>query len=81
MELPEAQEFLYPVSFADHPDYYMIVGYPLQLTTIHNRLTENHYRSIDSVLWEIRQLEINARVKHLQFYIFFIVGKIILNYG
>ena len=63
MELKEAREFLYPVSFTDHPDYYMIVGYPVELTTIHNRLTENHYRSIDSVLWEIRQLEINARVR------------------
>ncbi|KAL5266105.1 hypothetical protein ACHWQZ_G006681 [Mnemiopsis leidyi] len=62
MELKEAREILYPVSFTDHPDYYMIVGYPVELTTIHNRLTENHYRSIDSVLWEIRQLEINARV-------------------
>ena len=64
MELPEAQEFLYPVSFTDHPDYYAIVGYPVELTTIHNRLTDDHYRSIDSVLWEVRQLEINARVGH-----------------
>ena len=65
MELPEAQEFLYPVSFTDHPDYYMIVGYPIELTTMHNRLSEDHYRSLDSVLWEIRQLELNARVRVL----------------
>ena len=62
MELPEAQEFLYPVNFTEHPDYYTIVGYPVAVTTIHNRLEEDHYRSIESVLWEIRQLEINARV-------------------
>ena len=62
MDLREAQEFLYPVNFNDHPDYYTIIAYPVDLTTIHNRLTEDHYRSLDSVLWEIRQLEINARV-------------------
>ena len=64
MEMSEAPEFLYPVNFGEHPDYYAIVAYPLDLTTIHNRLTENHYRSIESVLWEVRQLEINARVRY-----------------
>ena len=61
MERFEARDFVYPVNINDNPDYYSIVAYPTDLTTIHNRLLNDHYRSKESFLWEIRQIEINAR--------------------
>ena len=62
MKLPIAEPFLSPVDGETYLTYYMVVSYPVDLGKIYRRLNNKFYRSISSVLFDIRHLSLNAHM-------------------
>ncbi|PIK50835.1 putative bromodomain and WD repeat-containing protein 3-like [Apostichopus japonicus] len=60
MSLRIAEMFKAPVDLSTHPDYAMTVPYPMDLTTIRNRLRCRFYRRRSALRWEVRRIEWNA---------------------
>ncbi|XP_028656036.2 bromodomain and WD repeat-containing protein 3 isoform X1 [Erpetoichthys calabaricus] len=55
-----ALPFAAPVDFATYPDYFLVVAYPTDVTTIRTRLVHRFYRRTSALIWEVKQLEHNA---------------------
>jgi hypothetical protein len=60
MELLIAEYFNYPVDLDAYPHYAIIIGYPIDLNTIKQRLENRYYRRINSIQWDVRIIENNA---------------------
>ncbi|KAH8021540.1 hypothetical protein HPB51_015936 [Rhipicephalus microplus] len=61
MELSIAEPFAAPVDLNAYPMYARIVAYPIDLSTIRARLENRFYRRMDSVRFDVKFLEINAK--------------------
>jgi len=61
-QLNFAGPFVYPVDVQAYPDYWTVVPYPTDLSTIREKLLNKYYRRVVSLLWEVKQLERNARL-------------------
>ena len=61
MELAIAEYFNYPVDLDAYPKYAMVIGYPIDLNTIKQRLENRYYRRVNSIQWDVRHIENNAR--------------------
>ncbi|KAL9968709.1 hypothetical protein ACROYT_G020827 [Oculina patagonica] len=57
-----AGPFVYPVDVHEYPDYWSVVPYPTDLNTVREKLLNKYYRRVTSLLWEVKQLERNARL-------------------
>ncbi|XP_066914028.1 PH-interacting protein-like isoform X2 [Clytia hemisphaerica] len=55
-----AAPFAYPVDVHTYPTYWSTIAFPTDLQTITERISNNFYRRIESLLWEVRQLKNNA---------------------
>lgn len=60
MELSIAEYFNYPVDLDAYPLYAIIIGYPIDLNTIKQRLENRYYRRVNSIQWDVRIIERNA---------------------
>jgi bromodomain and WD repeat domain-containing protein 1/3 len=60
MELSLAEHFNYPVDLDAYPSYAILIPYPIDLNTIKERLENNYYRRLNSILYDIRLIEKNA---------------------
>lgn len=61
-QLNFAGPFVYPVDVQQYPDYWSVVPYPTDLNTIREKLLNKYYRRVTALLWEVKQLERNARL-------------------
>ncbi|XP_037519900.1 bromodomain and WD repeat-containing protein 3 [Rhipicephalus sanguineus] len=61
MELSIAEPFAAPVDLNAYPMYASIVAYPIDLSTIRARLENRFYRRMDSIRFDVKFLEINAK--------------------
>uniref|UniRef100_A0A131YZQ4 Bromodomain and WD repeat domain containing protein 1/3 n=1 Tax=Rhipicephalus appendiculatus TaxID=34631 RepID=A0A131YZQ4_RHIAP len=61
MELSIAEPFAAPVDLNAYPMYARIVAYPIDLSTIRARLENRFYRRMDSIRFDVKFLEINAK--------------------
>lgn len=61
-QLNFAGPFVYPVDVQQYPDYWSVVPYPTDLNTIREKLWNKYYRRVTALLWEVKQLERNARL-------------------
>lgn len=61
-QLNFAGPFVYPVDVQAYPDYWSVVPYPTDLHTLREKLLHKYYRRVLSLLWEVKQLERNARL-------------------
>ncbi|EDO38859.1 predicted protein, partial [Nematostella vectensis] len=61
-ELSLAGPFVYPVDVQAYPDYWSVVPYPIDLHTIIEKLGNRFYRRANALIWDIKQIERNARL-------------------
>ncbi|XP_065293659.1 bromodomain and WD repeat-containing protein 3 isoform X1 [Dermacentor albipictus] len=61
MELSIAEPFAAPVDLNAYPMYTRVVAYPIDLSTIRARLENRFYRRMDSIRFDVKFLEINAK--------------------
>ncbi|KAH6927271.1 hypothetical protein HPB50_001232 [Hyalomma asiaticum] len=61
MELSIAEPFAAPVDLNAYPMYARVVAYPIDLSTIRARLENRFYRRMDSIRFDVKFLEINAK--------------------
>lgn len=57
--------FKKPVDLRSFPDYLETVAYPMDITTIHQRLLRGYYRRVDALEWETRLIYENAYAYNL----------------
>ncbi|KAL7675914.1 hypothetical protein ACOME3_002173 [Neoechinorhynchus agilis] len=60
-QLPEAEPFLIPVDARSVSDYYSIVDNPMDLQTMRQRITKNHYADRQSLLMDLNLIVNNSR--------------------
>jgi hypothetical protein len=60
MSLSIAEHFNYPVDLVTFPEYATTINYPIDLNTIKERLENLYYRRIESIQWDVKNIEINA---------------------
>ncbi len=60
MELSIAEAFNYPVDLDSFPQYALTIDYPIDLSTIRERLSSLYYRRVNSIQWDVRKIEQNA---------------------
>lgn len=60
MELSIAEPFNYPVDLDQFPQYALLIGYPIDLNTIKERLENRYYRRLNALEWDIRKIEEDA---------------------
>ncbi|CAF0748059.1 unnamed protein product [Brachionus calyciflorus] len=60
MELSIAEAFNMPVDLVAFPNYAMVIGYPIDLNTIKDRVLNRYYRRLESIEWDIRKIEEDA---------------------
>ena len=51
MTLSIAEHFLAPVDLNAFPAYAMVIEYPVDLSTIKERIENKYYRSVEAVIW------------------------------
>lgn len=61
-QLNFAGPFVYPVDVQAYPDYWTVVPYPSDLSTLREKLLNKYYRRVPALQWEVKQLEKNARL-------------------
>lgn len=61
MSLSIAEPFLVPVDLNAFPIYAMIIEYPIDLSTIKERLENKFYRRVAAIQYDVRQIEHNTR--------------------
>lgn len=61
MGLSIAEQFLVPVDLNAFPIYAMIIEYPIDLSTVKERLENRFYRRVAAIQYDVRQIEHNAR--------------------
>lgn len=61
MTAAHAEEFLVPVDVNQHPVYGMMIAYPMDLSTIKQRLENRFYRRLDAVKFDAKFIELNAQ--------------------
>jgi bromodomain and WD repeat domain-containing protein 1/3 len=61
MELSIAEYFNSPVDLDAYPHYAIIINYPIDLNMIKERVENQYYRRVNSIQWDVRQIEANAR--------------------
>ncbi|XP_074069963.1 bromodomain and WD repeat-containing protein 1 isoform X2 [Macrotis lagotis] len=61
LNLDIAAAFAGPVDLCTYPKYCTVVAYPTDLYTIRMRLVHRFYRRISALVWEVRNIEYNAR--------------------
>ncbi|RNA33770.1 bromodomain and WD repeat-containing [Brachionus plicatilis] len=59
-ELSIAEPFNLPVDLIAFPHYAMVIGYPIDLNTIRERVANRYYRRVDAIEWDIRKIEEDA---------------------
>ena len=55
-ELSIAEPFNSPVDLIAFPNYAMVIGYPIDLNTIRERVANRYYRRLDAIEWDIRKI-------------------------
>ena len=60
MELSIAESFNSPVEVIAFPDYFVLISYPIDLSTIKTRLESRFYRRLHAVKWDMRKIWSNA---------------------
>jgi len=60
MELSIAEAFNYPVDLDSFPQYALTIDYPIDLSTIRERLSSLYYRRVNSIQWGVRKIEPNG---------------------
>lgn len=55
-ELSIAEPFNLPVDLIAFPQYAMVIGYPIDLNTIKERVANRYYRRLEAIEWDIRKI-------------------------
>ena len=60
MDLAIAELFNQPVDLIAFPDYAVKIGYPIDLNTIKERVSNRYYRRLEAIEWDVKKIEENA---------------------
>lgn len=60
MEHSIAEHFNFPVDLDSYPSYALTIEYPMDLSTIRERITNHYYRRLNSLKLDVEKIQLNA---------------------